>query len=198
MMKNAQYIAPPVLRYLGKSERKIHQPNLFLLWSIFAGKYSLVPIINIWIKKCSDFVTWCHSILQYGKPYIQALVRHIACDVKCVYLKRFWLCTFILKLLLQNGKYLRLVQKLPKGSSMTLSWTCKMCFCKLWHVLENFFTLVYFIHFVIIPFSIFRFDVQNHCFLKMQYVRWHPCHVLICKRDNSLHGCKKCWVFVTF
>ena len=130
MMKNAQYIAPPVLRYLGKSERKIHQPNLFLLWSIFAGKYSLVPIINIWIKKCSDFVTWCHSILQYGKPYIQALVRHIACDVKCVYLKRFWLCTFILKLLLQNGKYLRLVKWLDalRGSSPARcnngTWQC--------------------------------------------------------------------------
>ena len=62
----------------------INKLFFLLVLSIF------VPIIKIWIKSSAVLsldVTWCYLMLRHGKPYLQALVRHVAGDVKCVCLK---------------------------------------------------------------------------------------------------------------
>ena len=90
--------------------------------------------------QCNGFFAWCHSMSQHGKVYIQALVKQFLCVVKCVCLNRLWLCTCILKLLLQIGKYLQFKPwaKEPQGLFNALYciamahsyiYIWKMCFC---------------------------------------------------------------------
>ena len=137
-----QNIAAPVLKYHGKSKKKYISKLCFYSQPFLLEKHSFVSIIKVWINKCSGFVIWCHLMLiQRGKHYIKALVRHIAGDVKCVCLKTFWLCTCFLKLVLQTSKYLQFTPSAEKtqglfNGPLKVQNVFFLCCCKLQQVLK--------------------------------------------------------------
>ena len=141
---------------------------LFNHWQIFTncvifGNFAIVPIYSHLRKNCAPKKIWSrkhfdkYHVWRYGVASL-TIFRHIACDVEWVCLKRLWLWTCTLKLVLQINKYFQLTlsAKMSQGlfnGTLVYCVKCFCCCCKLQQVLKlkilEYFCPIY-------PFSLFH------------------------------------------